>query len=41
MLFLMFLALGLVGGIVALEAFFRLAVFISDLNRLAAEGFDV
>ena len=41
MLFLMFLALGLVGGIVALEAFFRLAVFISDLNRFAAEGSDV
>jgi len=41
MLFLMFLALGLVGGIVALEAFFRLAVLISDLNRLAAEGSDV
>jgi hypothetical protein len=38
MLFLMFLALGLVGGIVALEAFLRLAVFISELNRLAAEG---
>jgi hypothetical protein len=41
MLFLMFLALGLVGGIVALEAFFRLAVFISELGRLSAESFDV
>jgi hypothetical protein len=39
MLFLLFLAVGLVGGILALEAFFRLAVLISDLSRFPAERF--
>jgi hypothetical protein len=31
MLFLILLALGLTGGVLALEAFFRLAVFLSAL----------
>ena len=41
MLFLLFLALGLVGEILALGACFRLAVLISDPSRLPAERFDV
>jgi len=41
MLFLSFLALGLAGEILALEAFFRLALLISDLNRVPAGRFDV
>jgi hypothetical protein len=38
MLFLIFLALGLTGGVLALEAFFRLAVFLSALIAIAQES---